>query len=247
VSTAFNSYLFSKFFGASNLKNPALSDEIKKSFALPFNQFILSCFFAGEECTENDFYWYYDLYYGNCYRFNAGKLQNGSAVPLKTTSKPGLIDGLQIEMYLGIPNITNSFAFAYGAHIIVHNNTIEPTIYQGIEVSAGTFYDVTVSMEIVDKLPVPYNDCYDELTTMDAYDSDLYRAIINASLTYQQSTCFSVCYQKYLIETCDCYDQNFLSLYNARPCLTLEDLVCDSNAYKQFYTVSISDQCGHYW
>ena len=38
----------------------------------PLNQTLISCLFQFEPCSAADFEYYYDNYYGNCYRFNSG-------------------------------------------------------------------------------------------------------------------------------------------------------------------------------
>ena len=43
------------------------------------SQILLACEFQGQKCSYEDFYWYYDYHYGNCFRFNGGSdLKNQS-------------------------------------------------------------------------------------------------------------------------------------------------------------------------
>lgn len=72
------------------------STDFKKKFALPFNQTVVSCIYNGKECADDDFDWYFDFNYGNCYRFNAGKNK-----PLKYSNQQGKFNGLTIEYFLG--------------------------------------------------------------------------------------------------------------------------------------------------
>lgn len=50
-----------------------LTDEEKKSFGYDLNETMLSCTFNLDDCTANQFEWFYDIIYGNCYKFNGGK------------------------------------------------------------------------------------------------------------------------------------------------------------------------------
>lgn len=72
------------------------SQEFKKKFALPFNQTIMSCIYNGMSCADDDFEWYFDFNYGNCYKFNGGKNK-----PLKYSNQQGKFNGLTIEYFLG--------------------------------------------------------------------------------------------------------------------------------------------------
>ena len=50
-----------------------LTDDYLKSFGYGINETILSCTYNMDLCSlENDFIWYYDFMYGNCYRYNSG-------------------------------------------------------------------------------------------------------------------------------------------------------------------------------
>lgn len=49
----------------SNLgKDPNLTDEYRKSFGLKLNETIITCIFNIEGCTEDDFDWFFDAFYG---------------------------------------------------------------------------------------------------------------------------------------------------------------------------------------
>ena len=248
VSSLFNNYFYMRYFSALNAKNPnAVNDTMKKSFTVPFNQFVLSCFYAGNECTEKDFTWSYNLLFGNCYRFNSGYDKYGNKTSLLSTSKPGSIDGLRIHLNVAVPYHINSFEVSSAAHVFIHNDTIEPTTFEGIDISPGTHYSIRLGRDFIYQLPLPYNDCYNNLNTIDAFDSDIYRAIIQSNATYRQRDCYRLCFQKYLIQRCGCYDQNFMGLYGARPCTTLPDLFCSGAYYTDFYLVDIGLQCNQFW
>lgn len=76
-------YLFSRILVSHNSKNSKITDEELKSFGLPFEKFFISCLYDLQDCNENEWIWYYDLYYGNCFRFNTGYDTNGNQIPLK--------------------------------------------------------------------------------------------------------------------------------------------------------------------
>ena len=47
-------------------------------------------------CSANDFEWYYDPYYGNCFRFNSGKNASGEPQPELYANQPGNSGGLKL-------------------------------------------------------------------------------------------------------------------------------------------------------
>lgn len=53
-----------------------LTDEQKKSLGYDLKDTLISCTFNIDDCSANDFEWYFDLQYGNCYKFNGRKLIN---------------------------------------------------------------------------------------------------------------------------------------------------------------------------
>ena len=102
-----------------------LYDDVKKTYGLTMDEMLLSCMFSSASCTSSDFEWYYDVIYGNCFRFNSGT--NAS---LKTSTNTGKMNGLKLELYVGSANKLE-YRHNTGAHIFIHNNTAKPTPYEG--------------------------------------------------------------------------------------------------------------------
>lgn len=66
-------YQFRYLLG-SNLLAPSVPDSYKQMFGLPFQDMLLDCNYNLKNCTANDFEWYFDALFGNCYKFNGGKV-----------------------------------------------------------------------------------------------------------------------------------------------------------------------------
>ena len=60
---------------------------------------LVSCYFNNKKCTINDFITFFDPYYGWCFSFNSNITVNKT---FKTTSLPGVLNGLSLELFLGI-------------------------------------------------------------------------------------------------------------------------------------------------
>ena len=93
-ASKFTDYQFVDYRIKSILINE--NEELKKKIAFPLNKTIISCYFNSIPCSDDDFDWYYDFNYGNCYRFNLGKRKG-----LKTSNQPGSLNGLELVYYLG--------------------------------------------------------------------------------------------------------------------------------------------------
>lgn len=122
ISTVFlHEMLIFKYFIATNGANPNISDASRKNLTIQLQDMLLSCTFNLITCTFDDFVWYWDELYGNCYSFNSGKNSNGSLIDDKKSTKSGAINGLALELYVGNPISMSSFPISNGAHIIIHN------------------------------------------------------------------------------------------------------------------------------
>ena len=60
-----------------------LTKEEKESLGLQEKDFFSLCWFGHIPCNEEDFIWYYDPYYGNCFRFNSGINSTGHRIKKK--------------------------------------------------------------------------------------------------------------------------------------------------------------------
>lgn len=50
----------------------SLSEKAKRKFGYSFDEMILRCSFATQPCDADDFEWFFDYLYGNCFTFNSG-------------------------------------------------------------------------------------------------------------------------------------------------------------------------------
>lgn len=112
---------------------------------------------------------------------------------------PGKKYGLQFYLYLGDYKVVN-FTVIDGIKLIVHNSSIDPGYYGGdsaggINVPSGLFSEIKVNRGFSYKLPSPYNNCLKDVKSLNAFNSDLYRFIIqNTSYSYRQEDCFNYCF-----------------------------------------------------
>ena len=91
----------------------------------------------------------------------------------------------------------------------------------------------------MNKVPSPYSECID----LKSFSSILYNSIIDSKRAYRQSDCFDLCYQKNVIENCGCYYLQFPKLFDPKPCLTIQELLCASDQYISFIDSNVKKQC----
>ncbi|RNA14255.1 Amiloride-sensitive sodium channel subunit, partial [Brachionus plicatilis] len=184
----------------------------------------ISCLYNLQSCDKNDWEWYYDFYYGNCYRFNTGLNSNGQKTKIKSSNYPGKFNGLMIELFVGIPNDQKTLSLTTGAHIFVDDNSFKPTFGIGFGVSPGYSTDIALERIKTKQMPKPYSECIENLGSI---DSEYYRKVIRSNLTYRQSECLSSFFYFEINEKCKCspMDNNFV-VDEKNPCDTLEEQNC---------------------
>jgi hypothetical protein len=82
--------------------------------------------------------------------------------------------------------------------IFIHS---KPTIaynLQGIKIASGFSSNIALDKTTISQIEKPWSDCTPGLTSVNDYDSDLYRRMIATNKTYINANCKFMCYQKYL-------------------------------------------------
>ena len=238
-------YLVFNYFLKQIIANPAL-DKQRENFGFSFNKFVISCFYAYSSCYENDFVSFYDLTYGSCFKFNSGKLKNGSNADLKKVTYSGKNFGLMLELFVGDASDPRSFSTNAGAHIFIHNDSVTPKSYEGLDLNVGMTTNIALHKTYTSKLPIPYSDCTDELNDINSYDSEYYRIIMNTNYSYTQSDCFDLCYQKSVMNQCDCYDGS-IGFFDRdqHPCTNSNETSCQIEIYLTFFNMGYEKLCAN--
>lgn len=109
-----NLLTFLRAYVGLSLSSSAYDDTFRRSIGYNLSDMLLSCSYAGYICNSNDFEWYFDVFFGNCYRFNSGKYANGSNAPIWLSTKAGSINGLTIELFLYESNNVMSLSSSSG-------------------------------------------------------------------------------------------------------------------------------------
>jgi hypothetical protein len=217
-----------------------LSDLAKKSLSKDIKDSLLRCGFNVDQCTSDDFSWFYDLVYGNCYSFNSGFNSTGQQRDSYASYLAGNFHGLIVDFYVrSYENISlyNSIWGGTGAIIRIDNvSHVIDHIKDGVFVSPGTSTYISVNREYKTILPKPYSDCeidsYDKSTN---FDSDLYKLIKNSMYDYTQSFCLEQCLNRLQFEMCGCQTSFFKTVISPKICFSDNDFYCAINAYYNVY------------
>jgi hypothetical protein len=170
----------------------------------------------------------------------------GAEIPWVKTIKADKVDALIVEVYVGSRNLQNIFPNR-GIILRIFNITSDPSTVT--EYDAATGYETSLVFNRAHRefLPYPYNECEID-TNADpptSYDSVLYNLIIASNFSYTQKTCFNLCYQQILIQSCFCYDVSYANYFTkVRPCITYDDYICLKPIYENFLNSNPNDLCG---
>lgn len=90
---------------ATALANCTSNSTIANQVGYSMRLMLISCFFNGVRCSDEDFFSFYTFEYGYCHVFNH---YNGSDDTLKSVSQSGPRSGLQLELFAGDTCINNN-------------------------------------------------------------------------------------------------------------------------------------------
>jgi hypothetical protein len=185
----------------SNFFKGKMSINRKEINIFSINESIIECRFNQIECNVGqDFEYFYDVNFGNCYRFNSGKNLFGESVEKKYTIQSGILNGLDLEVFVGeskengIANKENGLAF------FINDGTFDSTSSrEGVKISPGFSTNVILKKHKISRKSSPYSDCMSDLTSKDSYGSECYKRLFSYNRTYTYSDCMFMCLQKYFI------------------------------------------------
>jgi hypothetical protein len=192
------------------------------------DQMLLSCTFQGKNCSFDDFMFHYDYVYGLCWRFNMGRDVYGNITSIKTSGQAGFANGLQLELYAGLAQMQEKFVMKRGFRVLVFNRT---NVYPipgdiGIDVSTGQETSIGITRTFTNHLPAPFSNCLQsDITQIDWNQNDALKFMYdnfvtgqyywtanaweyagdwtwNWTVSYSQSICVKLCFQKYLFQKC---------------------------------------------
>ncbi|XP_072051445.1 epithelial sodium channel subunit alpha-like [Amphiura filiformis] len=157
---------------------------------------LLSCTFQGYPCTPNNFTWFYNYLYGNCYTFNLGL---DSKILEVTTAGPllGLTMSLYIEQDEYIPDIQQGA----GIRVEIHSQkSMSFPEDKGLNVSPGTEAFISVRKTVIDRKGKPFTDCLPTETNSTIFSEYF------PHVEYSKLMCEKDCFYRAVLSECNCSD-----------------------------------------
>jgi hypothetical protein len=189
----------------------------------PLGNMILACHYNfGVKCNESDFEWFYDFYYGGCYRFN----------PKETIKsyKKGKLAGIHMEIDV-FYNYEASWITEVGIHIFIHNKSHKISLFEGIDAPVKKTTNIALSRVFNNKIEKPFSDCTEDL---EASGSKYYKILTDANYTYKQSDCMDLCFSDYAFKRCQCREGFNIKLFQGPLCKSIEEIKCLFDSLKPF-------------
>ena len=185
------------------------ADEKRRLFDL--DAMLISCSYQQKPCHIDDFEYFFDSYNLNCIRFNS-PASNGKE--LRRVNGNGGGGELSVELYVGLRDELASARIKRGVHVWLDNPLSKPlklstswiTVTPGL---ASVVRSRRVRYKLFNKWPFAYSDCTvdaDSRLLAPLSDSSLFDQMRAANFTYSHENCLAVCYQRNLVNECNCVD-----------------------------------------
>lgn len=223
--------------------NLTLEEKIKIGFNI--EDMLVNCRYNNLECSYKAFHLFYSETHGNCYKFNSGLANDGTPMRIVSTSSPGRTMALKLELFLGYPSEDLDVISSTGAYIFVHDHSSNPLLdSEGLSVSTGEETDIVIRKFVINRQSKPYSDCIVDIESKDSFNSGIYQTTVLMNQKYSQKVCLMLCYQRYLIQKCGCYDSKIVNFQqNVKPCDDTAILLCAYHENVKFYNSSYNKNC----
>lgn len=141
----------------------------------------------------SDWFNYYDVKFGNCFKFNSGFLPNGTPRNrTRTVTQTGITAGLLLELF--VPELDNQALFSRtnGVRFLINDMKGYVGALQGVMAPVGFNTHFALHKTVLTKLPAPYSQCIQNTKDAHGYGSELYQTMIAKNYTYNQADCFNI-------------------------------------------------------
>lgn len=187
--------------------DPKFNITKKRSFGFAADELIIDSAFAYLPVDSNEFEWYYDYFYGNCFRYN---LNQSKILELPES-------GLEMQLFAGLSDEYFNYLFpSYntGLRLFISDRENIPISSEGILLKPGEHVNIQISKSLATILPKPYSYC----KNFDAELNILTREMKRLEISYNRKDCLYICFQILTIDAFGCNDLQYPQLLDAQPC-----------------------------
>jgi len=160
-SNTFTRYLYSSLYST-------LNETVKQLINKPLNEIIISCFYNFEICDKRDFTYFASVNYGPCLKYT----------PAKPLTKPGFLNGLQLDILLDPLLVTEVLWAERGLNIVLKKRGEHIGYFEGFTIKSGQRTSIGVSETSFENLPKPYSKCVPDKAE---FPSELYKYITEST------------------------------------------------------------------
>ena len=119
------------------------------------------------------------------------------------------------------------------------------TLTNGINIPAGFETYVRINRVLTNKLPKPYSNCINSLSTTSPYLEKLFGYFKKLNISYyDQNFCFTLCFQDKLLSDCGCLDITTPPINGVSYCANDLEIACLNRFDINFTTTDINSLCG---
>ncbi|CAJ0567782.1 unnamed protein product, partial [Mesorhabditis spiculigera] len=185
----------------------ALPMDEREKLSTQKRELIQKCSFNGEACDiDNDFLTIVDPNFGNCFIFNHDHNITKSSI------RAGPMYGLRMLVYVNASDYMPTTE-ATGVRLTIHDKEDFPFPDTfGYSAPTGYVSSFGLRMRKMSRLPAPYGDCIPDGKTS---------SYIYQNHTYSVEGCYRTCFQKLVLQECDCGDPRFPVLEDGKHCEAL--------------------------
>ena len=209
-------------------------DEERKKLGRTLNDFLVECKFDNIDCNlEEDFVWFFDNVYGNCYKYNSGVSAKGEKMGLKMSKVPGKYYlGLKLTLFDSLPRLLKRTAVNGNGFVIrVENSSYKVDGNSEIDLLSGVETSVSVERVYATQLAYPYSNCHVDDEAERTFHSDLYDLFVKHGKQYKQTDCLELCQNRVFLDTCNCTIIDMFSVFNATNCNSNTEMTCLYKVY----------------
>jgi hypothetical protein len=172
---------------------------------------------------------------------------------------------LQLKIFAGEVDDYFSLGSNYGVHVFIHNKTVTPSYFQGMDVVVSKETTIMITKQFADRLGPPYGTCVDDLAN---YKSQILQIFIKNNRYYRQRYCHNYCFARKLVDVCTTFQSEMfqcacilLFIYDMKvcgcyattynldtfgstiPCLSYSQFSCQMNLFSSFFTSGVIANC----
>lgn len=195
-------------YQTSNLN---FQDSTRRSFGYSAEDMFFKLEFNGELVNiSRDLEWYYDVNFGNCYRFNSKSGQADSYNVSRTDNR------LYAELFTGLPYAYNQYLYEpnlRGLILEINDPTKYPYLIKPLNIQAGKMTSIALNKVKSKILPKPYSDC----NSVSSFSTPVFDEMKRLEIDYDLAICAIGVLQYKTVSSLNCYDQQLVPFFTDYP------------------------------